>query len=99
MPTYHVSSAFWRDFRKLTPEQRALFKAAKARFAADLSAMEAGRQNSFRPGLVRKLAGVPGVFEMRWAPDGRATFSLGESVVSGLRHIEWLRCGTHDILP
>ena len=36
---------------------------------------------------------------MSWAPDGRATFSMGNSVVEGKLHIVWLRIGGHDILP
>ena len=39
--------------------------------------MEAGHRTWFRPGLVRKLTSAPGPFELRWAPNGRATFSLG----------------------
>ena len=35
---------------------------------------------------------------MTWAPDGRATFSYGETVRDGHVHIVWHRIGTHDIL-
>ncbi len=61
--------------------------------------MEAGRRSSFRPGFrVKGVKGAPGVFEMTWAPDGRATFSWGEERIAGQRHVIWRRCGTHDIL-
>ena len=69
-------------------------------FVTDLRAVETGRRAWFRPGLrVRKLSGVPGVFEMSWAPDGRAMFSWGDPVVEGRLHVVWRRCGTHDIFP
>jgi hypothetical protein len=34
---------------------------------------------------------------MTWAPDGRATFTYGDSVKPGEAHILWNRIGTHDI--
>jgi hypothetical protein len=42
-----------------------------------------------------RLAG--GVMEMTWAPDGRATFHFGTSVVEGQPHIVWRRIRTHKI--
>lgn len=99
MPTHEESAAFLRDYRRLTPAQRILLRAAIEQFVDDLRQMESGHASSFRPGLVRKLSAVTGVFELRWAPDGRATFSMGESVVTDARHIIWHRCGTHEILP
>ena len=63
-----------------------------AQFTPDLAA---GR---FRPGLrVKGVRGVPGVFEMTWAPDGRATFRYGAEQVPGQPHIVWRRVGTHGI--
>ena len=99
MPTHEETAAFLRDYRRLTHVQRARFLEARAAFIADLRAMEAGEQAWFRSGLVRKLTNAPGQFELRWASDGRATFSLGAEQQSGRLHIEWRRCGTHDILP
>lgn len=64
-----------------------------AKFVADL---KAGRRP--RRGLrVRGVAGYPGIFEITWAPDGRATFDYGEAVHPGERHVIWRRVGTHDI--
>ena len=40
----------------------------------------------------------PGVWELTWADDGRATFRYGESRRPGDPHIVWRRVGTHDIL-
>ncbi|MFF1511945.1 hypothetical protein [Streptomyces sp. NPDC058326] len=41
---------------------------------------------------------APGVYELTWAPDGRATWSYGRAVVAGLPHVVWHRIGTHSIL-
>ncbi|MET9197066.1 hypothetical protein ABZX60_27665 [Streptomyces olivaceus] len=41
---------------------------------------------------------APGVYELTWAPDGRATWSYGREIVAGLPHILWHRIGTHSIL-
>ena len=99
MPTYASSARFRRDIAKLTRAQRQQFYAALALFVADLREIESGNRHWFRKGIVSKLHGVDGLFEFRWADDGRATFSLGNPPRQGLRHIEWHRCGTHDILP
>jgi hypothetical protein len=57
------------------------------------------RSTGFRPGLrVKGVRGASGVFELAWAPDGRATFSYGGAVVEGGPHIIWRRVGTHDVL-
>ena len=65
-----------RDYGRLTGTHQNRFNAALAQFIADLQSMEAGEQYWFRPGLrVKRVRGVPGLYEMTWAPDGRATFS------------------------
>jgi hypothetical protein len=52
----------------------------------------------FRKGLrVKGVRGRPGVYEMTWADDGRATFSYGRSHRAGEAHIIWRSIGTHDI--
>ena len=93
MPTHEEAEAFWRDWAKLTPAQRNMFRASVAVFIADL---RAGR--GFRRGLrVKKMSGHDAVWEMSWAPDGRATFEFGAQQQPGERHIVWRRIGTHDI--
>jgi len=68
------------------------FDIAVAKFVNDLD------QGQFRPGLrVRGVQGKDGVFEMTWAPDGRATFQYGAPVHEGDPHVIWRRIGTHDI--
>ena len=37
-----------------------------------------------QPGLpVKRVRGVTGLYEMTWAPDGRATFSWGQPLRAG----------------
>jgi len=92
MPTFAQADRFRGDFAKLTGAQKAAFRAAAAKFVADLPS------GSFRPGLrVRGVQGALGVFEMTWADDGRATFEYGSAVREGGTHIVWRRIGTHDI--
>ncbi|WP_322756481.1 hypothetical protein [Frankia sp. Cas3] len=93
MPTFEPTARFWDDWRRLTPSQRERFLRARDLFVADLLA---GR--GFRPGLrVKSFRRRPGVYEMTWAPDGRALFRYGVSKQSGLPHIIWEAIGTHDI--
>ncbi|WIG60406.1 MAG: hypothetical protein OJF49_003154 [Ktedonobacterales bacterium] len=94
MPTHDEAPRFWRDWDKLTPEQRSLFLAAVADMVADMKA-----KRPFHPALrVKGFRRLPGVFEMTWANDGRALFTYGTSPHAGDVHITWLRIGTHDIL-
>ena len=99
MPTYFGTDRFWHDWDRLSGAQQKLLKVAVRRLVTDLKEMEAGRRSSLRPGLrVKGVKGARGVFEMWWAPDGRATFSWGEEKLPGRRHIIWRRCGDHEIL-
>ncbi len=92
-PTYARKPAFGRDFVKLTDQQQRRFLTAVAAMVADL---KAGR--AFRPGLrVKSVQGWLGVWEMTWAPDGRATFEYGRERRPGEPHVIWRRVGTHDI--
>ena len=47
---------------------------------------------------MKKMQGREDVWEMTWAPDGRATFHFGNPVAEGEPHIVWVAIGTHDIL-
>ena len=85
MPTYQRLPRFIRDYRSLSAAERAAFKRAVGHFIEDLGA---GRKP--RPGLrVKGVQSAPGVFEMTWSSDGRATFSYGASVIEGEAHIVW----------
>jgi len=92
MPILAQTDRCRRDFVALSPVQQAAFRAAAAKFVAD---PPSGR---FRPGLrVRGVQGAPGVFEVTWADDGRATFEYGSAVREGEIYIIWRRIGAHDI--
>jgi len=93
LPTFSWLARFGPEFRALAPEQQAAFLAAVAHLVEDLR-----RGRGFRPGLrVKGVRGLPAVFEMTWAPDGRATFQYGEPVRPGEPHIIWRRIGSHAI--
>jgi len=93
MPTRETLGSFWTDWDALTAEQRNAFLVRVRHFIDDLI-----RGQGFRKGLrVKGVQGHPGVFEMTWASDGRATFQYGVSPHPGDTHIIWRRIGTHAI--
>ncbi len=93
MPTFAKLRRFVRDYEHLTLDQQRRFRDAVRQFVDDLR--EGG---GFHPRLrVKRVQGTAGVWEMTWAPDGRATFSYGDEIIAGEPHIIWRRVGTHDI--
>lgn len=94
MPTYETLPHFTTDLQHLTPVQRRRFRrVVQEAFVPDL------RTGLFRPGLrIKRVRCAPGVYELTWAPDGRATWSYGRERVAGACHIVWHRIGTHSIL-
>ena len=93
MPTYAWLARFRADFERLTPSQQAAFLVAVQQFVDDLQ-----HRAQFRKGLrVKEIQGASSIFEMTWAPDGRATFEYGAEVADGEPHILWRRVGTHAI--
>ncbi|HET9894962.1 MAG TPA: hypothetical protein VFQ44_08500 [Streptosporangiaceae bacterium] len=88
-----MTSRFERDWKQLGPDLRARFqRVVTGQFVPDLT------RGVFRPGLrVKGVQAAAGVFEMTWAPDGRATFSYGTPQQPGEPHIIWRRIGTHDV--
>jgi hypothetical protein len=92
VPTFEWQDRFRVDLSKLAPAERDAFQAAVRQFVADLE------QGRFRNGLrVKSVQGTPSVWEMTWAPDGRATFSYGPEQRPGHKHIIWRRIGTHSV--
>lgn len=68
-----------------------LIASAFARFDADLA------KGNFRSSLgVKRVGGTDSIFDMTWAPDGRATFQYGDSQGAGA-HVIWRRIGTHKV--
>lgn len=94
MPTYLRLPRFDADWRRLDEEQRARFKAAVTMFVEDLRA-----GTGFRGGLrVKRVQGTADVWQMTFAPNGRATWQYGAEVSSGEPHMVWRRIGTHQVL-
>jgi hypothetical protein len=93
VPTFAVTQRFRRDLKELTPGQRDRFeRVVRDQFVPDI---ESG---AFRPGLrVKRVQATSGVYEMTWAPDGRATWQYADPLRPGVRHIVWRRIGTHAI--
>jgi hypothetical protein len=92
LPTYTRLPRFDKDYAALDKEQQRAFKSAVGKFVQDLQ-----RGGPFRKGLgVKGIQGSPGVYEMTWADDGRATFD-GPAQLPGEPHVIWRRIGTHGI--
>jgi hypothetical protein len=93
VPTFEWQALFDREWRALTAEQQRAFRQAVSAFVEDLR-----EGTGFRKGLrVKKMQGREDVWEMTWAPDGRATFHFGTTAAAGELHIVWRRIGTHKI--
>ncbi|WP_333770212.1 hypothetical protein [Streptomyces sp. IBSBF 2435] len=94
MPTYEPTARFTADLDRFTPQQRCRFHRVITRaFVPDL------RAGHFRAGLRAKgVRRAPGVYELTWAGDDRATCQYGPELVRGAPHIVWRRIGTQDIL-
>lgn len=94
MPTFETLPRFTTDLQHPSPAQRRRFRRVVLNaFVPDL------RTGCFRPGLrIKSVRCAPGVYELTWAPDGRATWSYGRERIAGARHIVWHRIGTHHIL-
>lgn len=93
MPTFELDPEFLREWRRLSPADRERFREARRRLVEDLKA-----KRPIRAGLgVKSFQSEEGVFEFRWAPNGRALFTYGTSPQPGDVHIIWLSVGTHDI--
>jgi hypothetical protein len=94
VPTFETSQRFSRDLRALGAEARNRFRAkVRDEFVVDLASGQ-----GFRAGLrVKRVLGTRGVWEMTWAPDGRATFSYGDERRPGEPHVVWRRVGSHNI--
>ncbi|MEO6043887.1 MAG: hypothetical protein ABIQ47_08195 [Tepidiformaceae bacterium] len=93
MPTFDAFARFWNEYGRLGREQKREFLAAKNLFVADFLSGQQPR-HSLR---VKRVQNVPGVLELSWASDGRATFEYGSELIEGQPHIIWRRIGSHDI--
>jgi hypothetical protein len=96
MPTHKELQTFWDDWQHLRPEQKEQFHKARRKFVFDLRTGK-GFRASLRVKRVER-GKAERVYEITWAPDGRATFQYGAEVVPGEQHIIWRRIGGHEIL-
>lgn len=91
MPSYERARRFERDWKALTDANRTRFLTVFKRFDTDLAT------GTFRSGLrVKRVEGTDDIFEVTWAPDGRATFEYGTPQGEGA-HVIWRRIGRHDV--
>jgi hypothetical protein len=86
--------AFRKDWARLDGRSRTRFEAlVRERFVPDLAS---GR---FRAGLrVKRVQRARQVWELTWAPDGRATWEYAKDSVADDPHVIFRRIGTHDVL-
>ena len=93
VPTWSAEPRFNREFWKLSADDQARLRRVVADLVRDLKAGSA-----FSPGLrVKRVQGTKSVFELTWAPDGRATFEFAQPIHNGEAHVIWRRCGGHEI--
>lgn len=93
MPTYEWTTRFGAEWRRLSEDQQRAFLAVVGRFVAGL------RAGPVDPRLrVHRVQRQRGVWEITWAPNGRATFEYGREHQPGDPHVIWRRIGDHSIL-
>jgi hypothetical protein len=79
----------------MSRELQRAFLAMLPLFIAALREMPPAFPSALR---VKRVQGSEGIWEMTFAPDGRATFVYGEEVVPGEPHVIWRRVRTHAVL-
>ena len=84
----------YAEYEKLSREQRRAFRRVLTRFIEALRSHSTTLPAGLR---VKSVQGHPGVFEMTFAPDGRATFEYGRELIEGEPHVIWRRVGDHSI--
>lgn len=94
-PTYEAGRRFLREYAKLSEDKRRAFREARQKLVAGLRKDPPEFPGDLR---VKRVQGTPGVWEITFAPDGRATFAYGPEVREGQAHLTWRRIGTHDVL-
>jgi hypothetical protein len=92
VPTFERFPRFRREFQNLTVDQQRAVLRMLHLFIAGL------RLGSFDSRLrLKRVQAHPGIWEISWAADGRATFEYGPEVLPGETDIIWRRIGAHDI--
>lgn len=94
MPTHDEAIQFFNEYKRLSAQQKALFRRAQAQMVSDLKA-----GHPFSVNLrIHRVKKVKDVWEMTWDANGRATFNYGTPQQPGDVHIHWRRVGDHSIL-
>ncbi len=93
---FQITPAFEGDWRRLSEEERALFRrAVKDDFHPACERRRADRAAPWPRKLrVKAVEGAPGIWEMTWSfsgPDGRATFEWVD--IEGEPGVRWRRIG------
>jgi hypothetical protein len=95
LPTFERLARFDREFRRMPRELQQAFLAMLPLFIAALR----NSPPTFPAGLrIKRVQGTEGVWEISFAPDGRATFAYGAEVRPGEAHVIWRRVGSHQVL-
>ncbi|MDR1188705.1 MAG: hypothetical protein LBK95_14875 [Bifidobacteriaceae bacterium] len=93
-PTYEIGPRCSADWKDLDRRAQRDFLVALEKFIEDLAS-----EKGLRPGLrIKHVEGTDKVWELTFAPNGRATFQYGAERRPGLTHVIWRRVGSHDIL-
>jgi len=92
--------AFGADWARLSDDERALFEhVVRQQFHAACERFRRDPATAWPRGLrVKRVQGMPGVWEMTWSfagPDGRATFEWID--IDGELAVRWRRIGGHNI--
>lgn len=94
MPTFETLPRFQKDWKSLEPDHQARFKdKVKTEFVPAIT-----NGPPYPAGLrIKGVQGTEGVYEMTYAPDGRATWQFGKEISKGDPHVIWRRIGQHGI--
>ena len=96
---YVVLDSFKADYKRLSPSEQVLFKAALRVFIEACERYVVDPSSAWPASLrVKGVENAPGVLEMTWSfsgPDGRATFAWIQ--VDGQLAVRWRRVGGHEI--
>ncbi|HEY7832048.1 MAG TPA: hypothetical protein VIG30_00670 [Ktedonobacterales bacterium] len=93
MPTYDWETLFINEFKRLSVPDQALFLSAMRQMVRDVKA-----KRPFHPKLrVKSVTDHPGLFELSWAPNGRAPFVYEPEQKAREAHVIWQRIGGHEI--
>jgi len=94
VPTFEKLPRFQKDWKTLEHDLQVRFRdKVKKEFVPAIN------EGFPYPGGLRMkgIQGATGIWEMTWAPNGRATWQFGEEITKGDPHVIWRRIGNHEI--